>query len=122
MSTMSDLLTKPHREIPTPCMETEQRQDDEDAKQKRMNNIITRALAFIRNGQQKEALRELAKEELKDISEARTTKGVLDLTAKLFPMAKADELFGNEVRRCPTRFDRTGLGLQDLVKQVDKED
>jgi hypothetical protein len=45
-----------------------------EAKQKRINSIIARALAFIRNGQQKEALRELAKEELKDISEARTTK------------------------------------------------
>jgi hypothetical protein len=55
-------------------------------------------LAFIRNGQQKEALRELAKEELKDISEVRTKKEVLDLTAKLFPMAKADELL-------PTRPD-----------------
>ncbi len=43
----------------------------EEAKQKRINNITTRALAFIRNGQQKEALRELAKEELKDISDAR---------------------------------------------------
>ena len=51
-------------------------------------------MAFIRNGQQKEALRELAKEELKDISEVRTKKEVLDLTAKLFPiaMAKVDEL------------------------------
>jgi hypothetical protein len=65
-------------------------------------------LAFIRNGQQKEALRELAKEELKDISEVRTKKEVLDLTAKLFPMAKADELLiANEARRCPTCFDST---------------
>ena len=55
-------------------------------------------MAFIRNGQQKEALRELAKEELKDISEVKTKKEVLDLTAKLFPMAKADELL-------PTRPD-----------------
>ncbi len=55
----------------------EQRQDDEEAKQKRINSIIARALAFIRNGQQKEALRELAKEELKDISEVRTKKEVL---------------------------------------------
>ena len=79
-----------------------QRQDDEEAKQKRINSIIARALAFIRNGQQKEALRELAKEELKapDISahEVKTKKEVLDLTAKLFPMAKADELL-------PTRPD-----------------
>ena len=78
----------------TPCEGIEQRQDDEEAKQKRINSIIARALAFIRNGQQKEALRELAKEELKDISEVMTKKEVLDLTAKLFPiaMAKADEL------------------------------
>jgi hypothetical protein len=48
----------------TPCEGIEQRQDDEEAKQKRINSIIARALAFIRNGQQKEALRELAKEEL----------------------------------------------------------
>ena len=50
----------PYREIPTPCEGIEQRQDDEEAKQKRINSIIARALAFIRNGQQKEALRELA--------------------------------------------------------------
>jgi len=56
MGVMRDLLRKPPREIPTPCVETEQRQDDEEAKQKRINSIIARALAFIRNGQQKEAL------------------------------------------------------------------
>ncbi len=63
-----NLLRKPPREIPTPCEGIEQRQDDdsEEAKQKRINSIIAKALAFIRNGQQKEALRELAKEELKD--------------------------------------------------------
>jgi hypothetical protein len=62
------------REIPTPCEGIEQRQDDEEAKQKRIKSIIARALAFIRNGQKKEALRELAKEELKDISEVKTKK------------------------------------------------
>ena len=77
MGVMRDLLRKPPREIPTPCEGIEQRQDDEEAKQKRINSIIARALAFIRNGQQKEALRELAKEELKDISEVKTKKEVL---------------------------------------------
>ena len=38
-----NLLRKPPREIPTPCEGIEQRQDDEEAKQKRINNIIARA-------------------------------------------------------------------------------
>ncbi len=64
----------------------------------RISHILARALAFIRNGQQSEALRELAKQELKDLSEMRTTEEVLELTAKLFPKAKEDELL-------PTRPD-----------------
>ena len=47
MGVMRDLLRKPPREIPTPCEGIEQRQDDEEAKQKRINSIIARALAFI---------------------------------------------------------------------------
>jgi hypothetical protein len=65
-------------------------------------------LAFIRKGQQKEALRELAKEELKDISEVKTKKEVLDLTAKLLiPYGQGGRAVANEARRCPTRFDST---------------
>ncbi len=70
----------------TPCEGIEQRQDDKEAKQKRINNIIARALAFIRNGQQKEALRELAKDDLKDITESKTKKEVLDLTRLSFSL------------------------------------
>ena len=101
MGTMRDLLRKPPREKPTPGDGSQQDQDDEEAKQKKINSIITRALAFIRNGQQKEALRELAKEELKDISDGRTTQEVLDLTAKLFPKAKEDELLPKRPEDAP---------------------
>jgi hypothetical protein len=92
MGVMRDLLRKPHREIPTQRGEAEQRHDVEEIKQMRISHILARALAFIRNGQQSEALRELAKQELKDLSETRTTEEVLELTAKLFPKAKEDEL------------------------------
>jgi hypothetical protein len=101
MGVMRDLLRKPPRETQHRARGSSKGKTMvEEAKQKRINSIIARALAFIRNGQQKEALRELAKEELKNIyiSEVRTKKEVLDLTAKLFPMAKADELL-------PTRPD-----------------
>ena len=68
MGTMRDLLRKPPREKPTPGDGSQQEQEDEEAKKKRINSIITRALAFIRNGQQKEALRELAKDRNSKIS------------------------------------------------------
>ena len=92
MGVMRDLLRKPHREIPTQRGEAEQRHGVEEIRQMRISHILARALAFIRNGQQSEALRELAKQELKDLSETRTTEEVLELTAKLFPKAKEDEL------------------------------
>ena len=98
MGVMRDLLRKPHREIPTQRGEAEQRHGVEEIRQMRISHILARALAFIRNGQQSEALRELAKQELKDLSETRTTEEVLELTAKLFPKAKEDELL-------PTRPD-----------------
>jgi hypothetical protein len=50
-------------------------------------NVLKKYKKSIRNGQQSEALRELAKQELKDLSETRTTEEVLELTAKLFPKA-----------------------------------
>jgi hypothetical protein len=76
MGVMRDLLRKPHREIPTQRGEAEQMHGVEEIRQMRISHILARALAFIRNGQQSEALRELAKQELKDLSETlgkRTT-------------------------------------------------
>ena len=75
MGVMRDLLRKPHREIPTQRGEAEQRHDVEEIKQMRISHILARALAFIRNGQQSEALRELAKQELKDLSEINADNG-----------------------------------------------
>ena len=42
MATMRDLLRKPRRKKPTPGEGSQQEQDDEEAKQKRINSIITR--------------------------------------------------------------------------------
>jgi hypothetical protein len=55
-------------------------------------------VTFIRNGQQKEAIRELAKEELKEVSDAKTTREFVDMVAKLFPAAKEDELLPKDPR------------------------
>ncbi len=103
-------MRKPPREIPTPCEGIEQRRDDEEAKQKRINSIIARALAFIRNGQQKEALRELAKEELKDISEViEDEEGSVRPDGQAFPYGQGGRAVANEARRCPTCFDSMHL-------------
>ena len=53
----------------------------EDAleQQKQINKILTKAVQFIRNGQQKEAIRELAKEELNTIADPKTKSEILAL-------------------------------------------
>ena len=65
--------------------------EDEEAKQTRINRILNRAITYIRNGQQREAIRELAKEELQPVANSKTTKEILDMVAKLFPAAKENE-------------------------------
>jgi hypothetical protein len=45
MGTMRDLLRKPPREKPTPGDGSHQEQEDEEAKQKKINSIITRAFS-----------------------------------------------------------------------------
>ena len=71
---IQDLLRKPQRVMvghPTPrAAEQENHPDeDEEAKQTRIiNKILNKAITYIRNGQQREAIRELAKEELQPAS------------------------------------------------------
>ena len=47
---------------------------------------------FLRNGQQKEAIRELSKENLKDVTNPKTKSEILELGSKLFPEATNERL------------------------------
>jgi hypothetical protein len=53
--------------------------EDAFEQQKQINKILTKAVQFIRNGQQKEAIRELAKEELNTIADPKTKSEILAL-------------------------------------------
>ena len=44
------------------------RNEEEEAKQNRINKILNKAITYIRNGQQSEAIRELAKEDLQQVA------------------------------------------------------
>ncbi len=52
----------------------------------------------------------------------KTKKEVLDLTAKLFPMAKADELLPTRPDDAPRVLIAPDSALQNLVKQGGTED
>jgi hypothetical protein len=93
-----DLLRKPPRVIhPTPMVaEHENNRNDseeEEAKQERINKILNKAITYIRNGQQSEAIRELAKEDLHQVAipKSATTQEITEMVAKLFPAAKENE-------------------------------
>ncbi len=75
----------------------------------RISHILARALAFIRNGQQSEALRELAKQELKDLSLLNADNGGgVRTDGQAFPKAKEDELLPTRPDDAPrTRVNRT---------------
>ena len=62
-------------------------EQEEDAveQQKLINKIVAKAQMFLRNGQQKEAIRELSKENLKDVTNPKTKSEILELVSKLFP-------------------------------------
>ena len=71
---VQDLLRKPPRVIhPTPMVaeQDNNRNEEEEAKQNRINKILNKAITYIRNGQQSEAIRELAKEDLQLGGEAK---------------------------------------------------
>ena len=69
--------------------------EDEEAKQTRINKILNKAITYIRNGQQREAIRTRANEGSKNFNQSRsnskTTQEILDMVAKLFPAAKENE-------------------------------
>ena len=93
---IQDLLRKPQRvtgmhTTPTAVEQENHPDEDEEAKQTRINRILNRAITYIRNGQQREAIRELAKEELQPVANSKTTKEILDMVAKLFPAANVSE-------------------------------
>jgi hypothetical protein len=75
--------------------------EDAFEQQKQINKIITKAVQFIRNGQQKEAIRELAKEELNTIADPKTKSEILALVAKLFPPAAPNELLPSRPEDAP---------------------
>ncbi len=47
---------------------------------------------FLRNGQQKEAIGELSKENLKDVTNPKTKIEIIELVTKLFPEATNERL------------------------------
>ncbi len=69
--------------------------------QKQINKILTKALQFIRNGQQKEAIRELAKDELNKIADPKAKSEILALVAKLSPPAAPNELLPSRPEDAP---------------------
>jgi hypothetical protein len=110
---MRDLLRKPPREIPTPCEGIEQRQDDEEAKQKRINSIIARALAFMHPKRPASRRKHLGSSQRKNSKDIRFSEVIEDEEGSVrsdgqaFPYGQGGRAVANEARRCPTRFDST---------------
>ena len=93
---IQDLLRKPPSVIHQTPMVAEQENhlnEEEEAKQNRINKILNKAITYIRNGQQSEAIRELAKEDLQQVAipKSATTQEITEMVAKLFPTAKENE-------------------------------
>jgi hypothetical protein len=93
---IQDLLRKPPRVIhPTPMVAEQEnnRNEEEEAKQNRINKILNKAITYIRNGQQSEAIRELAKEDLQQVAipKSATTQEITEMVAKLFPAAAFED-------------------------------
>ena len=85
--TMRELLKKPPRSQPAPGPSVDKLlEPEEDAveQQRQINRIVSKAQKFIRNGQQKEAIRELAKEELKEIADPKTKSEIIELVTNCF--------------------------------------
>ena len=93
--TMRELLRKPQRAQAEPRPSVDKlNEQEEDAveQQKLINKIVAKAQMFLRNGQQKEAIRELSKENLKDVTNPKTKSEVLELVSKLFPESTNERL------------------------------
>ena len=102
---MRELLRKPPRAQPASGPHEDKHLElAEDAfeQQKQINKILTKAVQ-IRNGQQKEAIRELAKEELNTIADPKTKSEILALVTKLFPPAAPNELLPSRPEDAPIK-------------------
>ena len=80
--TMRELLKKPPRSqaAPRPFVDKLIEPEEDAAEQRRLiNKIVAKAQIFIRNGQQKEAIRELSKENLKDVTNPKTKTEIIEL-------------------------------------------
>ena len=76
------------------------RNEEEEAKQNRINKILNKAITYIRNGQQSEAIRELAKEDLQQVAIPKnaTTQEITEMVAKLFRRSRRTESNGGSGR------------------------
>ena len=93
--TMRELLRKPQRAqaAPRPFVDKlNEQEEDAVEQQKLINKIVAKAQMFLRNGQQKEAIRELSKENLKDVTNPKTKSEIIELVTKLFPEATNEKL------------------------------
>ena len=93
--TMRELLRKPQRAqaAPRPFVDKlNEQEEDAVEQQKLINKIVAKAQMFLRNGQQKEAIRELSKENLKDVTNPKTKNEIIELVTKLFPEATNERL------------------------------
>jgi hypothetical protein len=93
--TMRELLKKPPHSQPTQGPSVDkllEPEEDEMEQQSQKNKIVAKAQKYIRNGQQKEAIRELAKENLRDIANPKTKNEIIELVTKLFPAASNERL------------------------------
>ena len=79
--TMRELLRKPQRAqaAPRPFVDKlNEQEEDAVEQQKLINKIVAKAQMFLRNGQQKEAIRELSKENLKDVTNPKTKIEIIE--------------------------------------------